>query len=60
MKPPAPWQIRPLHVNMGRPHAYDYAVDTVVGAQEVQSWGGQVQIVPIVEGFSTTRLLERV
>jgi D-beta-D-heptose 7-phosphate kinase/D-beta-D-heptose 1-phosphate adenosyltransferase len=38
----------------------DYAVDTVVGAQEVQSWGGQVKIVPIVEGFSTTRLLEKV
>ena len=37
----------------------DYAVDTVVGAREVQSWGGQVKIVPIVEGFSTTQLLAR-
>ena len=33
----------------------DYDVDTVVGASEVQSWGGQVKIVPTVEGFSTTR-----
>jgi D-beta-D-heptose 7-phosphate kinase/D-beta-D-heptose 1-phosphate adenosyltransferase len=37
----------------------DYAVDTVVGAPEVLSWGGQVKIVPIVEGYSTTRLLDR-
>ena len=37
----------------------DYAVDTVVGASEVQSWGGQVKIVPIVAGFSTTRLIQK-
>jgi D-beta-D-heptose 7-phosphate kinase/D-beta-D-heptose 1-phosphate adenosyltransferase len=37
----------------------DYDVDAVVGASEVQSWGGQVKIVPIVEGFSTTRLIAK-
>jgi D-beta-D-heptose 7-phosphate kinase/D-beta-D-heptose 1-phosphate adenosyltransferase len=37
----------------------DYVVDTVVGAREVQSWGGQVKVVPIVQGFSTTLLLEK-
>jgi D-beta-D-heptose 7-phosphate kinase / D-beta-D-heptose 1-phosphate adenosyltransferase len=37
----------------------DYGVDTVVGAGDVQSWGGQVKIVPLVEGFSTTRLIAR-
>jgi D-beta-D-heptose 7-phosphate kinase / D-beta-D-heptose 1-phosphate adenosyltransferase len=37
----------------------DYGVDTVVGAKEVLAWGGQVKIVPLVEGFSTTRLIER-
>lgn len=37
----------------------DYNPDTVVGAPEVESWGGQVRIVPIVEGFSTTRLIEK-
>ena len=46
-----------------RPHLIvkggDYDVHTVVGAQEVQSWGGQVKIVPIVEGYSTTRLIAR-
>jgi len=37
----------------------DYNPETVVGAGEVLSWGGQVKIVPIVEGFSTTRLIEK-
>jgi D-beta-D-heptose 7-phosphate kinase/D-beta-D-heptose 1-phosphate adenosyltransferase len=37
----------------------DYGMETIVGAREVLSWGGQVKIVPIVEGFSTTRLIER-
>jgi D-beta-D-heptose 7-phosphate kinase/D-beta-D-heptose 1-phosphate adenosyltransferase len=37
----------------------DYNEDTVVGAKEVKSWGGKVVIVPIVEGHSTTRLIER-
>jgi D-beta-D-heptose 7-phosphate kinase/D-beta-D-heptose 1-phosphate adenosyltransferase len=37
----------------------DYDVNTVVGAQEVLSWGGQVKIVPLVEGFSTTGLIAK-
>ena len=37
----------------------DYGVDTVVGAKEVMSWGGQVKIVPTVEGFSTTGLIAK-
>ena len=37
----------------------DYVIDTVVGAQQVLSWSGQVKIVPIVEGYSTTRLIAR-
>jgi D-beta-D-heptose 7-phosphate kinase/D-beta-D-heptose 1-phosphate adenosyltransferase len=37
----------------------DYGPETVVGAREVLSWGGQVKIVPTVEGFSTTRLIEK-
>jgi D-beta-D-heptose 7-phosphate kinase/D-beta-D-heptose 1-phosphate adenosyltransferase len=37
----------------------DYSPETVVGATEVMSWGGQVKIVPIVEGYSTTRLIEK-
>jgi D-beta-D-heptose 7-phosphate kinase/D-beta-D-heptose 1-phosphate adenosyltransferase len=37
----------------------DYVPDTVVGASEVKSWGGQVKIVPTVEGFSTTGLIAK-
>jgi D-beta-D-heptose 7-phosphate kinase/D-beta-D-heptose 1-phosphate adenosyltransferase len=37
----------------------NYDADAVVGACEVESWGGQVKIVPLVEGFSTTRLIQK-
>ena len=37
----------------------DYATDEIVGAQQVVAWGGQVRIVPIVAGFSTSTLLAR-
>ena len=37
----------------------DYAVETVVGASEVMAWGGQVKIVPLVEGYSTTKMCSR-
>jgi D-beta-D-heptose 7-phosphate kinase/D-beta-D-heptose 1-phosphate adenosyltransferase len=37
----------------------DYNEETVVGAKEVCSWGGRVKIVPIVEGFSTTKLIAK-
>jgi D-beta-D-heptose 7-phosphate kinase/D-beta-D-heptose 1-phosphate adenosyltransferase len=37
----------------------DYVGDEIVGAAEVRSWGGQVKIIPFVEGFSTTQLIAR-
>ena len=37
----------------------DYTVETVVGAREVHSWGGQVTIVPLTAGQSTTSIIER-
>lgn len=37
----------------------DYARDAIVGADEVEAWGGRVVRVPLVAGYSTTRLLER-
>jgi len=37
----------------------DYSVSTVVGAAEVQASGGEVKIVPIVENYSTSNLIER-
>jgi D-beta-D-heptose 7-phosphate kinase/D-beta-D-heptose 1-phosphate adenosyltransferase len=35
----------------------DYTIDTIVGAPEVESWGGRVEIVPLLEGISTTGIL---
>jgi D-beta-D-heptose 7-phosphate kinase/D-beta-D-heptose 1-phosphate adenosyltransferase len=37
----------------------DYTAETVVGAREVQSWGGQIAIVPLTAGHSTTSIIER-
>ena len=37
----------------------DYAIDTVVGSREVRAWGGQVSIVPLTAGQSTTSIIER-
>lgn len=37
----------------------DYTPETVVGNEFVTSYGGQVVIVPTVEGFSTTSIINR-
>jgi D-beta-D-heptose 7-phosphate kinase/D-beta-D-heptose 1-phosphate adenosyltransferase len=37
----------------------DYSVETVVGHEEVLAAGGRVEIVPTVEGFSTTNLVRK-
>ena len=31
----------------------------LVGSQEVRTWGGRVQIIALVDGFSTTNILEK-
>jgi D-beta-D-heptose 7-phosphate kinase / D-beta-D-heptose 1-phosphate adenosyltransferase len=36
----------------------DYKENDVVGAAEVRGWGGRLELVPLVEGRSTTTLLE--
>jgi D-beta-D-heptose 7-phosphate kinase/D-beta-D-heptose 1-phosphate adenosyltransferase len=38
----------------------DYTIDTIVGAKEVIANGGKVVINPIVEGFSTTNIIEKI
>jgi len=38
----------------------DYASDEVVGREAVEASGGRVELVPLVEGRSTTRLLDRI
>jgi rfaE bifunctional protein nucleotidyltransferase chain/domain len=37
----------------------DYARDAIVGADQVEAWGGRVARVPLVPGVSTTELLAR-
>jgi D-beta-D-heptose 7-phosphate kinase/D-beta-D-heptose 1-phosphate adenosyltransferase len=37
----------------------DYTIETVIGHQEVISAGGKVEIVPTVEGFSTTNIVRK-
>jgi D-beta-D-heptose 7-phosphate kinase/D-beta-D-heptose 1-phosphate adenosyltransferase len=38
----------------------DYTVDTVVGHELVQSWGGQVKLIPLVENRSTTGIIDKI
>ncbi len=38
----------------------DYTVATVVGAEQVQSWGGEVRLIPLVPGLSTTAIAAKV
>lgn len=37
----------------------DYTLDQIVGAKEVIANGGEVKIVPILQGFSTTSIIEK-
>jgi D-beta-D-heptose 7-phosphate kinase/D-beta-D-heptose 1-phosphate adenosyltransferase len=37
----------------------DYTIETIVGAKEVMAAGGEVIIAPILEGFSTTGIIEK-
>ena len=37
----------------------DYTPDEVVGRAEVESWGGTLALIPLVEGHSTTNLVRR-
>ena len=38
----------------------DYKVEDIAGAKEVIGWGGKVIINPIVEGFSTTSIINKI
>ncbi len=38
----------------------DYKVEEIAGAKEVIGWGGEVIINPIVEGFSTTSIINKI
>lgn len=37
----------------------DYSIDTIVGADTVIGYGGQVEIIPFLQGYSTTAIIEK-
>ena len=37
----------------------DYTIDSIVGAREVQQWGGEAVVIPLTPGYSTTSTLEK-
>ena len=37
----------------------DYKVKDVVGHKEIKSWGGEVKIIPLVSGLSTTNIIKK-
>ena len=49
-------ELRPNVLVKGR----DYELSAVVGAKEVEGWGGEVRLVDLVPGRSTTELAERI
>jgi rfaE bifunctional protein nucleotidyltransferase chain/domain len=38
----------------------DYTIETIVGANEVIANGGRVEIIPLIQGLSTTALAEKI
>jgi len=55
----------PLHIiNLLHPDVLakggDYTPETIVGAKEVLGWGGKVEVIPFVDGFSTTKLENKI
>ena len=50
-------------INAVRPHVLikggDYKVDEIVGYQQVRSWGGEVKTIPLLEGYSSTSIIDR-
>lgn len=37
----------------------DYTPDTIVGREDVESWGGEVVVIPLTSGHSTTSIIAR-
>jgi len=38
----------------------DYTITTIVGADFVTQYGGSVEVIPFVQGYSTTSLIDRI
>ncbi|ROL60130.1 D-glycero-beta-D-manno-heptose 1-phosphate adenylyltransferase [Bacteroidetes/Chlorobi group bacterium MS-B_bin-24] len=55
----------PLHlIQMVKPDVLvkggDYKVEEIVGSEFVMSYGGKVEIIPFVEGKSTTKIIQKI
>jgi len=37
----------------------DYRKEDIVGYEEVRSWGGRVETIPLLEGYSSTSILDK-
>jgi rfaE bifunctional protein nucleotidyltransferase chain/domain len=50
-------------INAVRPHVLikggDYKADEIVGYEQVRSWGGKVKTIPLLEGYSSTSIIDR-
>ena len=38
----------------------DYNIETIVGAQEVKQYGGEVKVIPFLEGYSSTAVINKI
>ncbi len=38
----------------------DYDSDSIVGAGEVESWGGSVKTIPFLKGYGTSKLIKKI
>ena len=38
----------------------DYKVEEIAGSKEVLGWGGKVELVPLVEGYSTSTIISKI
>jgi D-beta-D-heptose 7-phosphate kinase/D-beta-D-heptose 1-phosphate adenosyltransferase len=38
----------------------DYSIDTIVGAEEVINWGGEVKVIQFLEGYGTSQLIKKI
>jgi D-beta-D-heptose 7-phosphate kinase/D-beta-D-heptose 1-phosphate adenosyltransferase len=50
-------------INAVRPHVLikggDYKAEEIVGYEQVRSWGGKVKTIPLLEGYSSTSIIDR-
>ncbi len=38
----------------------DYDAHSIIGAKEVESWGGSVKIIPFLKGYGTSKLVKKI